>query len=138
MTGQFTIQQIYLKDLSFQAPSGASIFTGDWAPKVKVDMKVGHAPVQGGLTEVVLTLSLVGTNGGATAFMIEILQAGIFAISGFSGEELDKLLLGKCPAILLPYAREAIDSLLMRARIPALILDPIDLESRWRSLKTAG
>ncbi|WP_443750951.1 protein-export chaperone SecB [Asticcacaulis solisilvae] len=135
MTEQFTTRQIYLKDLSFQAPAGASIFTDAWKPQVKIDVKVSHSQVQGGLTEVVLTISVVGTNNGGTAFMIEVLQAGIFHISGFDGEALDRVRLGKCPALLLPYAREVIDSTLMRARFPALILDPIDFEANWRSLK---
>ena len=137
MTEQFTPRQIYLKDLSFQVPSGASIFTDAWKPQVKIDVKVSHAQVQDGLTEVVLTISVVGTNNGSTAFMIEVLQAGIFQVTGFSGEALDRLLLGKCPALLLPYAREVIDSTLMRARFPALLLDPIDFEANWRSLKQA-
>ena len=137
MTEQFTPRQIYLKDLSFQVPSGASIFTDAWKPQVKIDVKVSHAQVQVGLTEVVLTISVVGTNNGSTAFMIEVLQAGIFQVTGFSGEALDRLLLGKCPALLLPYAREVIDSTLMRARFPALLLDPIDFEANWRSLKQA-
>ena len=88
MTEQFTPRQIYLKDLSFQVPSGASIFTDAWKPQVKIDVKVSHAQVQGGLTEVVLTISVVGTNNGSTAFMIEVLQAGIFQVTGFSGEAL--------------------------------------------------
>ena len=137
MTEQFTPRQIYLKDLSFQVPSGASIFTDAWKPQVKIDVKVSHAQVQVGLTEVVLTISVVGTNNGSTAFMVEVLQAGIFQVTGFSGEALDRLLLGKCPALLLPYAREVIDSTLMRARFPALLLDPIDFEANWRSLKQA-
>jgi preprotein translocase subunit SecB len=142
MTEQFTPRQIYLKDLSFQVPSGASIFTDAWKPQVKIDVKVSHVQVQGGqihgeLTEVVLTISVVGTNNGSTAFMIEVLQAGIFQLSGFSGEALDRILLGKCPALLLPYACEVIDSTLMRARFPALLLDPIDFEANWRSLKQA-
>jgi len=136
VTQTFVIRQIYLKDLSYQAPTGADIFTRDWAPKVKVDVKVAHAAVPGGLTEVVLTLSVVGTNAGMTVFMVEVMQAGVFLIDGYEGEALDRLRLGTCPTQLLPYAREAIDSVLMKGRFPALILDPIDFESNWRTLKT--
>ncbi len=135
MTQQLTIRQIYLKDLSFQAPSGASIFVQDWAPQVKIDMKVGHSRLPGDLTEVVLTVSVVGTNAGATAFMVEVLQAGVFEVPALAGPELDHILLGRCPAILLPYAREVIDAALMRARFPALLLNPVDFEANWRTLK---
>ena len=137
MTQTFLIRQLYLKDLSYQAPTGAAIFTQDWSPQVKIDVKVSHSAVPGGLTEVVLTLAVVGTSAGATVFMVEVMQAGVFAVSGYDGEALDRLLLGTCPTILLPYAREAIDSVLMKGRFPALILDPIDFEANWRALKTA-
>ncbi len=131
MTQQFAIRQIYLKDLSFQAPAGASIFTESWSPQIKVDMQVGHSGIAGGLTEVVVTLSVVASNAGGTAFMVEVMQAGIFQISGYEGDALDRILLGKCPTILFPYAREAIESVLMKGRFPALILDPIDFEAKW-------
>ena len=138
VTQQFTIRQIYLKDLSFQAPSGASIFTQNWAPKLKVDMQIGHGGVADGLTEVSLTLSVLATNGSATAFMAEVVQAGVFQISGYAGDALEHLILGKCPNILLPYAREAIDAVIMKARFPALLMDPIDFEARREAAKAGG
>ena len=39
MAKEFRIKQVYLKDASFQAPSGAAAFSQDWAPQVKVDLK---------------------------------------------------------------------------------------------------
>ena len=138
MAQEFQIRQIYLKDLSFQAPMGASLFVEGWSPSVKVDMNVGHNGLGGDLTEVVLNLSVVATSGGGTAFMIEAVQAGIFHITGYDAAERDRILLGKCPAILLPYAREAIDSVLMKGRFPALILDPIDFEASRPSMIKRG
>ena len=135
MTQQFTIRQIYLKDLSFQAPSGAAIFTQNWSPKLKLDMQIGHGGVADGLTEVTLTLSVLATNGSATAFMAEVVQAGVFQISGFDSAALEDIVLGKCPNILLPYARESIDAVIMKARFPALLLDPIDFEARRAAAK---
>ncbi|ESQ89690.1 hypothetical protein ABAC460_12540 [Asticcacaulis sp. AC460] len=132
MTQQFAIRQIYLKDLSFQAPSGAAIFTREWQPEIKVDIKVAHEALQGGLTEVVLTLSVVARSGGGTAFMIEIMQAGIFQLAGYTPAQLDRELMIKCPTILLPYARESVDTVLMKGRFPALIIDPIDFEANYR------
>ena len=135
MSQSLTIRQIYLKDLSFQAPSGAAIFTHEWAPEVKVDIKVAHEALPGGLTEVVLTVSVVSTSAGKTAFMIEIMQAGVFQITGVEGAQLDRVLLARCPEILLPYARESVDTVLMKGRFPALILAPIDFEANMASLK---
>ncbi|MDV6331293.1 protein-export chaperone SecB [Asticcacaulis sp. 201] len=132
MTQHFSIRQIYLKDLSFQAPSGAAIFTREWAPEVKVDMNVTHEDIPGGLTEVVLAISTVAMSSGNGAYAIEVLQAGVFQLSGFSAAERERVLMTKCPTILLPYARETIDTLLMKGRFPALILDPIDFEANYR------
>jgi preprotein translocase subunit SecB len=135
MTQQFAIRQIYLKDMSYQAPTGAAIFTREWAPEVKVDVKVTHETIAGGLTEVVLAISVVATSAGSTAYMVEVLQAGVFQLTGFNADQAERIILAKCPTILLPYARETIDTILMKGRIPALILDPIDFEANLPALK---
>ena len=129
MSRPFHIRQIYLKDLSFQAPSGAAIFTQEWQPQIKVDMKTQNESLPGNLTEVVLTMSVVATSAGRTAFMIEVIQAGIFQITETSGPAFDRIVGALCPEALLPYAREAIDSTLMKGRFPPLIIDPIDFEA---------
>ncbi len=129
MSRPFHIRQIYLKDLSFQAPSGAAIFTQEWQPQIKVDMKTQNESLPGNLTEVVLTMSVVAASAGRTAFMIEVIQAGIFQITETSGPAFDRIVGALCPEALLPYAREAIDSTLMKGRFPPLIIDPIDFEA---------
>jgi preprotein translocase subunit SecB len=129
MTQQFKIRQVYLKDLSYQAPAGAEIFTREWSPKVKVDMKLENSVLSGALYEVVLTISVVTTSGDGTAYMIELMQAGIFELTGYDDAQRERLLGGKCANILFPYARETVEALLMKARLPALILDPIDFEA---------
>lgn len=130
MNRHFSIRQIYLKDLSFQAPSGAAIFSQDWRPEIKVDMKVQDEGLPGNLTEVVLTLSVVANSGGRTAFLIEVIQAGIFQFPETSGPEFQKSVNVLCPEVLLPYAREAIDSILMKGRFPPLLIDPIDFSQQ--------
>ena len=129
MSRPFHIRQIYLKDLSFQAPSGAAIFTQEWQPQIKVDMKTQNESLPGNLTEVVLTMSVVAASAGRTAFMIEVIPAGIFQNTETSGPAFDRIVGALCPEALLPYAREAIDSTLMKGRFPPLIIDPIDFEA---------
>ena len=36
---QFSIQRIFLKDLSFEAPNAPTIFTKEWKPEVKLDLE---------------------------------------------------------------------------------------------------
>lgn len=130
MNRHFSIRQIYLKDLSFQAPSGAAVFSQEWRPEIKVDMKVQDEALPGHLTEVVLTLSVVANSAGRTAFLVEVVQAGIFQFPATTGPEYQNAMNVLCPEILLPYAREAIDSVLMKGRFPPLLIDPIDFSQQ--------
>ncbi len=92
-------------------------------------MKTTQNAVGGNLIEVTLTISVLTTTAGDTAYMIEAIQAGIFEIKAVSDQEREHILRVKCPGILFPYAREAIEGVIMRGRMPALILDPIDFEA---------
>jgi preprotein translocase subunit SecB len=79
----------------------------------------------------------VAMSAGSTAYMIEVMQAGVFQITGYTAEQVEKIIYATCPTILFPYARETVDTIVMKGRIPALILDPIDFDSNWQSLKTS-
>ena len=35
--GQFALQRIYVKDLSFEVPNAPKVFLGEWKPDVNVD-----------------------------------------------------------------------------------------------------
>ncbi|HUH36551.1 MAG TPA: protein-export chaperone SecB, partial [Spongiibacteraceae bacterium] len=35
---QFALQRIFVKDLSFESPLGAKVFTQQWKPQIKVDL----------------------------------------------------------------------------------------------------
>lgn len=126
---EFNIRRIYIKDSSFEAPGGAQTFTRAWDPELKVDVDIAIETLAETTFEVTLILSVVARNGGETAFLIEVLQAGIFQISGFEGEMHHRVLHTVCPNALFPYAREAIDSLVVKGSFPALMLEPINFEA---------
>ncbi len=126
---QFSIQRIYLKDLSLEAPNSPQSFTQEWKPEINLEMNTQSQELGPDVYEVVLTLTVTSKNEEETAFLIEIQQAGIFVVSGMEEAETHHALGAFCPNILFPYARETIDSLVVKASFPALMLAPVNFDA---------
>jgi preprotein translocase subunit SecB len=123
----FSLRKVYVKDLSFEAPnSPAFFFDSKLQPEVSLNIRTSHSDLGGGGTEVVLHMTAQSVAGERTAFLIEIAQAGLFQISGFSKEEARAIIGVHCPNALFPYAREAISSMVQRGGYPPLVLQPMD------------
>lgn len=126
---QFSVQRIYLKDASFEAPGSPEAFTKQWKPEVNLELNTRTRSVNENLYEVVLTVTVTAKNEGENAFLIEVQQAGLFAISGLEQPQMQHTLGAFCPTILFPYAREAIDSLANKGSFPSLMLAPVNFEA---------
>ena len=74
----FSIEKIYVKDLSFEAPKSPEIFRQEWTPSVGLDLNTRQKALEGDFHEVVLTLSVTVKNGDEVAFIAEVQQAGVF------------------------------------------------------------
>lgn len=125
----FAIQRIYLKDLSFETPMGAEAFTKAFKPNIQQDLNIQANQIEEGLFEVVLFLTITASIENRTVFLVEIKQAGLFAIANIEGPAVTQLINTACPQILFPYAREAIDSILGRGSYPPLMLAPINFDA---------
>ena len=77
---QFSLQRIYVRDLSFEAPKSPAIFRQQWEPTVALDLNTRQKPLEDDFHEVVLTLSVTVKNADEVAFIAEVQQAGIFLI----------------------------------------------------------
>ncbi|MFJ4144525.1 protein-export chaperone SecB [Pseudomonas sp. NPDC089734] len=128
---QFSLQRIYVRDLSFEAPKSPAIFRQEWTPSVSLDLNTRQKSLEGDFYEVVLTLSVTVNNGDEVAFIVEVQQAGIFLIKGLDDASLSHTLGAFCPNILFPYAREAIDNLVVRGSFPALMLSPVNFDALY-------
>jgi preprotein translocase subunit SecB len=128
---QFSLQRIYVKDLSFEAPKSPEIFRQEWAPSVALDLNTKQKHLDGDFHEVVLTLSVTVKTGEEIAFIAEVQQAGIFLIKGLDAASMSHTLGAFCPNILFPYAREALDSLVIRGSFPALMLSPVNFDALY-------
>ena len=129
----FAIQRIYLKDLSFETPMGPSVFQKQWQPKVNQDLNTKNTKLENDLYEVALRLTLTVTDGEDTIYVLEVKQAGIFAIKGLDPKQITHVINTTCPNILFPYAREAVDSVLSKGSFPALMLPPINFDALFAS-----
>ena len=127
---QFMMQRIYTKDVSFESPATPDVFKKQWQPKVNVDLNTrSNAIDEQGNYEVVLSITLTAKIDDETAFLVEVQQAGIFLINGFEEEQLRRVLGTAAPNILFPYARENIDSLVVKGGFPAIMLAPVNFDA---------
>ena len=68
---QIAIQKIYIKDFSFESPKTPHIFQSqDWSPKTDLNLRSSHTELDGGLHEVVLTLTVDAKDGDTTVFLV--------------------------------------------------------------------
>jgi preprotein translocase subunit SecB len=130
----FNIQKIYLKDLSFEAPSSPAAFNQQWAPEANMEMNTSYEKLDDVHYEVVLKMTITAKNKNDTAFLIEIKQAGIFAFQNIPEEQMDPLLMAYCPNALFPYARDVIATTVFRGSFPELNLSPVNFDALyWQS-----
>lgn len=123
------IKRIYLKDLSFETPMGLEAFSKAWKPKIDQELNIQVNTLEENLHEVVLLMTITATMENRVVFLIEVKQAGLFAISGLNASQLSQAINTHCPQILFPYAREVIDSTIIRGSFPALMLPPINFDA---------
>jgi preprotein translocase subunit SecB len=128
---QLDIQKIYLRDVSLETPNSPRVFAEQWNPQIQLQINTGTEALTEALREVVLTLTVTASLGDKTAFLVEVQQAGIFALQGFSEEQLGVILGAFCPGILFPYAREAVDSMVVKAGFPPLMLKPVNFDALY-------
>lgn len=125
---QFGIQRIYVKDVSFESPQGVALFNKQIKPAIEQELSTTVTTVAEDHYEVVLIVTVTAKEEGQVLFLVEVHQAGIFGVRGFSEEQLRKVTSINCPTILFPYARQLIDSLLQQASLPPLLLPPVNFD----------
>jgi len=123
----FSIEKIYVKDMSLEVPGAPAVFMAAEQPQIEVNIHNGASVVeQGALYEVVLTATVTAKVADRSVFLVEVAQAGLFHIRNLPPQDLDAVLGVLCPTTLLPYAREAVSSAVSRAGFPPVILQHMD------------
>jgi preprotein translocase subunit SecB len=129
-TGQLRLERIYLKDASFESPRSPAVFGEQWQPQFQMDINSRTTGLGGDRFEVLLSVTLrAKTDQGKTAFIAEVQQAGVFHLSGFDGDTLQRVLGTFCPGTLFPYVRETMDALVVKGGFPAVHLAPVNFDA---------
>ena len=134
----FSIEKLYVKDLSLEIPNAPQIFLEREAPQVDIQLHHSASTVEDGLYESVLTVTVTAKIGEKTVFLVEAGQAGIFSIRNVPQADIEPVLGITCPSILFPYAREVISDAVVRAGFPPVLLNPVNFEALYQAQKQAA
>lgn len=128
---QFIIQKIYTKDISFETPNSPEIFREEWKPELDLQLTNEYKQLDDNNHDVTLIATVTAKLGEKTAFLIEVKQAGVFSLVGYSDEEMGPLIGNHCPNILFPYAREVISDIVLKGGFPQLVLAPVNFDALY-------
>ena len=137
----FEINQIYVKDLSFEAPNSPRIFTREHKLKYDHDFEVGQQPLDAtnGIFESQLRWTVTAkTEEGDIAYVTECHQAGIFTLKGYTEETLNEMVKKACPQVLFPYLRETIGQVIAKGGFPAYYLPPVSIALMYENKNTVS
>jgi preprotein translocase subunit SecB len=130
---QFSIQKMYIKDASFESPGAPESFQfNNWDPRIELNLANDQKRIGDDLYEVVLSVTATVTHEESTAFLVEVHQGGLFALTGFTEEEKKYLLATQCMSTLFPYAREVVSDLTVRGGFPPLLLTPVNFDALYQ------
>ena len=127
----FSVEKIYVKDVSFEAPGAPAIFSEQGQPDLQLNLNQRVQRLNEALFEVVLTVTLTCKVGDKTAYVAEVEQAGVFGLGGMDDQMLDAMLGIQCPNILYPYAAATIGQLITSGGFPPFPLQPINFEGLY-------
>ena len=127
----FTVEKIYIKDVSFEAPGAPQVFNEQGQPQLQMNLNQQVQRLSDNAFEVVLGVTLTCTIGEKTAYLAEVQQAGVFGLGGFDDATLDAMLGTHCPTALYPYVRQTIGDLISAGGFPPFLLQPINFEALY-------
>lgn len=124
----FTIEKIYIRDLSVEVPNAPQIYLEREAPAIAVQIQTTATDMGEGLFDVAVTVTVTAKKDEKVFFLVEAAQAGIFLIKNVPAEDMEPVLAVGCPNILFPYVRETISDAVNRAGFPPVLLAPVNFE----------
>ena len=131
------LQNVYLKDCSYEAPSGPRL-DGNWNPQINLDLHTAAAGLSPELTEVVLTVTVSAKQNEATIFLVEVKQAGIFLLRNLPEVDAKRAISSVCPTVLFPYARAAVSYLVTQGGFPQFLLPPVNFDALYAANQAQG
>jgi preprotein translocase subunit SecB len=129
---QFSIQRIYLKDMSLELPNAPQIFLEASAPSVEIQLDITNEVLGEGVHETAVRVTVTAKMADKVAFLVEATQAGIFTSQGIGGEQMEAVANILCPSIIYPYLRSNIADSVQRSGFPPVHLAEINFEALFQ------
>lgn len=127
----FTVEKIYVKDLSLEVPGAPAVFNEQAQPQLQMNLNQQVTRLNDAAFEVVLGITLTCTADDKPLYLAEVKQAGVFGLAGFDAATLDAMLGTHCPNVLYPYARQLISDLIQAGGFPPFLLQPINFDALY-------
>jgi len=126
-----SLQKIYTKDVSFEAPNAPQIFSEQGQPEIKLNMNQKVNKLDDVTFEVSLTSTVTCTVNEKTAYLVEVCVAGIFVMQNFPEQALHQTLGVYCPNVLFPYVRQQVSEMVLSGGFQPLMLQPVNFEQLY-------
>jgi preprotein translocase subunit SecB len=127
---QLALQNVYLKDCSYEAPNGPRV-DGNWNPQINLDLHTTANGLTPELREVVLTVTVAAKQNDVTIFLVEVKQAGVFLMRNLNEQDVKRAVSSVCPSVLFPYARAAVSNLVTQGGFPQFLLPPVNFDALY-------
>ena len=121
-------QAVYIKDCSFEAPTGPFMGGAEGSPTVNLNLATRANALAQDMHEVVLQVNLEAKVGDKTVWLLELQQAGAFTIRNLSTGDLGQVLSIVAPNYLLSFARSTIAELVTKGGFPPFLLPLVTFE----------
>jgi preprotein translocase subunit SecB len=121
-------QAVYIKDCSFEAPTGPFMGGAEGSPTVNLNLATRASALAQDMHEVVLQVNLEAKLGEKTVWLLELQQAGAFMIRNLSTNDLGQVLGIVAPNYLLSFARATIAELVTKGGFPPFLLPLVTFE----------
>ena len=129
----FTIQRMYLKDLSLEQPNSPAILLEQQQPQVDINLAISAETVAEGIFEVAVTATVTTKVQERTLFLIEAKQAGIFEIRDLPSDQMQAILGIACPGMVYPYLRAIVSDVCTRAGFPPVVLSEVNFQAMFEA-----
>lgn len=129
----FSIEKLFVKDLSLEVPNAPKVYLEREAPQVEVSMNNAASRIDESFFEVLLNVTVTAKIKDKTVFLVEVSFGGVFQIRNLTAGDLDPVLGVTCPNILFPYVREVVSDTVSRAGFPPVILHPMNFEAIYQA-----
>src|SRR5512134_2242098 len=88
----FTIEKIYVKDLSVEVPNAPAVFLERDTPRVDIQLSTEAKAIDESHYNVVVSVTTTATLKDKTVFLVEAHQAGIFQVRNIPSDSIELVL----------------------------------------------